>query len=49
MSERNNGLGLIAAVIALFILIGMAYYVNYDQGNSIRDLQRRVGELEQER
>lgn len=38
-----------ACIIVLFILMGMAYYVNHNQAQTINDLQRRVGQLEQKR
>jgi len=50
MSERDDSYGLRMAVrfmvVGLLILIAIAYAVNLNQANSIRDLQRRVDQLE---
>jgi hypothetical protein len=53
MSERDDnggirsGIGLI--IIGLLLMIAVAYCVNWNQAETIRDLQRRVGAIERER
>lgn len=58
MSERGDGnepqqsssAGSIALMLALIVMgwVIMAFVVNHSQANAIRDLQRRVGQLEQQ-
>lgn len=47
MSDQDGSDGRVALIIiGLFLAIAMAYYVNWNQAEAIRDLQRRVGQLE---
>jgi hypothetical protein len=45
----NLRLSVKATTIGLILMIAVAYYVNWDQAKSIRDLQRRVSQLEGEK
>jgi outer membrane murein-binding lipoprotein Lpp len=53
MSERDDydrlRLVIGAIIIACLLIVGIVYYVNWNQAESIRDLQRRIAVLEQER